>query len=204
VAGGTFYPEPGVNRYTRTALDAGARIFKVHFQGGDFSPAHALLDAVWGVLAEAGINVIVHAGSGPFGNVHTGRSPFSAVLRRHPDSPPKSLHLGMPEYVDFPRTGRKLRAGVPGRTTAADRCRCGQGRLPGRRRAGRNRCGCVGRGDERSGGVCLLGDRIRPGSDSTTVPVRDCEVTLTGGPYAETKDLVAGFDMIEPSPFWTD
>jgi predicted TIM-barrel fold metal-dependent hydrolase len=101
VASGTFYPEPGVNRYTRTALDAGARIFKVHFQGGDFSPAHALLDAVWGVLAEAGIPVIVHAGSGPFGNVHIGLSPFSAVLRRHPRLIAIVAHLGTPEYVEF-------------------------------------------------------------------------------------------------------
>jgi predicted TIM-barrel fold metal-dependent hydrolase len=101
VASGTFYPEPGVNRYTRTALDAGARIFKVHFQGGDFSPAHALLDAVWGVLAEAGTPVIVHAGSGPFGNVHTGLGPFEAVLRRHPRLTAIIAHLGTPEYVDF-------------------------------------------------------------------------------------------------------
>jgi hypothetical protein len=28
----TFYPEPGVARYVREALDAGARIFKVHLQ----------------------------------------------------------------------------------------------------------------------------------------------------------------------------
>jgi hypothetical protein len=35
----TFYPEPGAARYVRAALDAGARIFKVHLQVGGFSPA---------------------------------------------------------------------------------------------------------------------------------------------------------------------
>ena len=45
--------------------------------------------------------------------------------------------------------------------------------------------------------VRLLGNRIRPGTDSTTVRVRDGEVLLTDGPYAETKDLMAGFDVID-------
>jgi hypothetical protein len=48
-----------------------------------------------------------------------------------------------------------------------------------------------------SRGVRLLGERIRPGSDSTAVRVRGGEVLLTDGPYAETKDLIAGFDVIE-------
>ena len=46
-------------------------------------------------------------------------------------------------------------------------------------------------------GVRLLGERIRPDSDSTTVRVRDGEILLTDGPHAETKDLVAGFDVID-------
>jgi len=97
----TFYPEPGVNRYTRAALDAGARVFKVHLQVGGFSPAHSRLDAVWGVLAEAGVPVVVHAGSGPVGNVHTGPEPLGAVLRRHPRLVVIVAHLGAPEYVEF-------------------------------------------------------------------------------------------------------
>lgn len=101
VASATFYPEPGVNRYTRNALDAGARIFKVHFQMGDVSPAHALLDAVWGVLAEAGIPVIIHADPGPSGTVHTGPDPFAAVLRRHPRLTAIIARLGAPGYGEF-------------------------------------------------------------------------------------------------------
>jgi len=46
-------------------------------------------------------------------------------------------------------------------------------------------------------GVRLIGERIRPDSDSTAVRVRDGEVLLTDGPFVETKDLVAGFDVIE-------
>ncbi|HVB45796.1 MAG TPA: hypothetical protein VNF47_24240 [Streptosporangiaceae bacterium] len=34
----TFYPESGVQEYVRTALDAGARVFKVHLQVGGFPP----------------------------------------------------------------------------------------------------------------------------------------------------------------------
>jgi hypothetical protein len=97
----TFFPEPGVNRYTRTALDSGARIFKVHVQVGGFNPAHARLDAVWGVLAEAGIPVVVHAGSGPVAGEFTGPEAFSAVLRRHPTLAAIIAHAGSPEYADF-------------------------------------------------------------------------------------------------------
>lgn len=46
-------------------------------------------------------------------------------------------------------------------------------------------------------GVLLLGDRVRPASDATTVRVRDAGVLVTDGPYAETKEQMAGFDMIE-------
>jgi hypothetical protein len=45
--------------------------------------------------------------------------------------------------------------------------------------------------------VRLMGNRVRPGSDATTVRVRNREVLLTDGPYAETKDLIAGFDILE-------
>ncbi|GAA2033925.1 YciI family protein [Catenulispora yoronensis] len=46
-------------------------------------------------------------------------------------------------------------------------------------------------------GIRLIGNRTRPGSDATTVRVRNGEVLLTDGPYAETKDLIAGFDVLE-------
>ena len=46
-------------------------------------------------------------------------------------------------------------------------------------------------------GTRLIGSRVRPGSDATTVRVRNGEVLLSDGPYAETKDLIAGFDVLE-------
>jgi hypothetical protein len=46
-------------------------------------------------------------------------------------------------------------------------------------------------------GIRLMGNRTRPASDATTVRVRNREVLLTDGPYAETKDLIAGFDILE-------
>ena len=46
-------------------------------------------------------------------------------------------------------------------------------------------------------GARLDGNRIRPGSDATTVRVRNGEVVVLDGPYAETKEQIAGFDIIE-------
>jgi hypothetical protein len=46
-------------------------------------------------------------------------------------------------------------------------------------------------------GARLTGDRVRPAADATTVRVRDGEVLLTDGPYAETKEQMGGFDIIE-------
>jgi hypothetical protein len=46
-------------------------------------------------------------------------------------------------------------------------------------------------------GVRLLGARLRPGRDATTVRVRDGEVLLSDGPFAETKEQIGGFDLIE-------
>jgi len=49
----------------------------------------------------------------------------------------------------------------------------------------------------RERGVRQLGARLRPASDATTVRVRDGEVLLTDGPFAETKEQIGGFDLIE-------
>jgi hypothetical protein len=45
--------------------------------------------------------------------------------------------------------------------------------------------------------VNLQGTRLRPASDATTVKVRDGELVITDGPYAETKEQVAGYDLLE-------
>ena len=48
-----------------------------------------------------------------------------------------------------------------------------------------------------STGVRLMGERLRPGSDATTVRVRGGDVLLADGPFAETKEQIGGFDIIE-------
>jgi uncharacterized protein len=101
VSTATFFPEPGVLEYVAGALDRGARLFKVHLQVGGYDPNDPLLEPVWGLLAEAGVPIVVHAGSGPVANGYTGPEPFGAVLARHPRLAAVIAHLGAPEYEDF-------------------------------------------------------------------------------------------------------
>ena len=46
-------------------------------------------------------------------------------------------------------------------------------------------------------GVNLQGSRLRPTADATTVRIRGGELIITDGPYAETKEQVAGYDVLE-------
>lgn len=43
----------------------------------------------------------------------------------------------------------------------------------------------------------LAGARLRPSVDATTVRVRDGETLVSDGPFAETKDFVGGFAVVE-------
>jgi uncharacterized protein len=100
VTSGTFFPEPSAAQYVRDALDAGTRIFKVHVQVGGYDPRDALLDDVWGMLAEAGTPVVVHCGSGPRPGAHTGPGPFGEVLAAYPRLTAVIAHCGAPEYAE--------------------------------------------------------------------------------------------------------
>lgn len=97
----TFFPEPQAAAYVRDAIEAGARAFKAHVQVGGYDPRDELLDPVWGLLAQAGVPVVVHCGSGPMPGTFTGPEPISAVLARHPDLVMIVAHFGAPEYADF-------------------------------------------------------------------------------------------------------
>jgi uncharacterized protein len=97
----TFFPEPAAAGYVTAALAAGARVFKAHVQVGGYDPRDELLTPVWGQLAEAGVPVVVHCGSGPHGGAFTGPGPFAEVLARHPRLTAIIAHLGSPEYADF-------------------------------------------------------------------------------------------------------
>jgi uncharacterized protein len=101
VPSATFYPEPDAAAYVRDALDRGARLFKAHVQVGGYDPRDPLLDAVWGLLAEAGVPVVTHCGDGPVPGPHTGVGPIADVIARHPSLRLVIAHAGMPRYADF-------------------------------------------------------------------------------------------------------
>jgi hypothetical protein len=46
-------------------------------------------------------------------------------------------------------------------------------------------------------GIRLDGDRLGPPAEGRTVRVRDGEVLLADGPFAETKEVIVGYDVIE-------
>jgi hypothetical protein len=46
-------------------------------------------------------------------------------------------------------------------------------------------------------GVRQFGSRLRPVSDATTVQVRGGEALISDGPFAETKEQIGGFDLLD-------
>ena len=57
---------------------------------------------------------------------------------------------------------------------------------------------CVAFDDEiRRSGHCVASEALEPVSSATTVRVRNGKASVTDGPFAETKECLAGFYMIE-------
>ncbi|MEU0196814.1 MULTISPECIES: amidohydrolase family protein [unclassified Streptomyces] len=152
----TFFPEPDAGTYVREAVEAGARVFKAHVQVGAYDPADELLQPVWGLLAEAGIPVVVHCGSGPAPGKHTGPEPIARVLARHPGLRLIVAHLGMPEYEEF--FGLAERYGEVRLDTTMAFTDFAEGLMPFPRRA-------LPR-------LAALGDRVLLGSDFPNIPYR--------------------------------
>jgi hypothetical protein len=48
-----------------------------------------------------------------------------------------------------------------------------------------------------SSGKHVIGERLAPETTATTVRVRGGELLITDGPFAETKEVIAGFDVLE-------
>src|SRR5260370_14009912 len=46
-------------------------------------------------------------------------------------------------------------------------------------------------------GVLQGGERLRPTTDATTVRVRDGEILTSDGPFAETKEQVGGYFLVD-------
>ena len=61
---GTGAPREQLTARLNALVDAGVEILKIHLQVGEFHLDDPLLDGVWGVLEEARVPVVVHAGSG--------------------------------------------------------------------------------------------------------------------------------------------
>ncbi len=49
----------------------------------------------------------------------------------------------------------------------------------------------------RASGHCIASEALQPVSTATTVRVRNGKVSVTDGPFAETKECLAGFYLIE-------
>ena len=57
---------------------------------------------------------------------------------------------------------------------------------------------CVAFDEEvRKSGHCIASEALQPVASATTVRVRNGKVSVTDGPFAETKECLAGFYMIE-------
>lgn len=98
---GTFYPEKSAADYVAENIAAGVEVLKAHVQVGAYDPLDPLLDPVWGQIADAGVPVVIHAGSRPVPGPFTGADPIAELMRRHPQLPLVIAHLGMPEYGSF-------------------------------------------------------------------------------------------------------
>jgi len=48
-----------------------------------------------------------------------------------------------------------------------------------------------------SSGARVMGEVLRPVSDATTVRMRGGKVLITDGPFVETREWIAGFDILE-------
>jgi hypothetical protein len=53
----------------------------------------------------------------------------------------------------------------------------------------------VGRHD--ASGARIMGERLRPGVDTRRIQVRGGATVVTDGPFAESKEVIGGFDIIE-------
>ena len=120
-----------------------------------YDPADALLDPVWGLLAEAGMPVVIHCGSGPAPGKHTGPEPIGAAA-----GPASAAAAGHRAHGD---AGVR---GLPGPRAS------GTGRAPGHDDGvhGLLRAGRAVPAGRSAGRLAELGDRVLFGSDFPNIP----------------------------------
>jgi predicted TIM-barrel fold metal-dependent hydrolase len=100
----TIYPEPGAGQETDRCLRAGGRCVKVHLQVGGFDATDPLLDESWGLLQDAGVPVVIHAGAVADGSGNEqwcGPEPVRRLLARFARLRLVIAHLGAPDYDEF-------------------------------------------------------------------------------------------------------
>jgi predicted TIM-barrel fold metal-dependent hydrolase len=100
----TIFPEPGVGAETARCLQAGGRCVKVHLQVGGFDATDPLLDEAWGLLQEARVPVVIHAGAVADGSANEqwcGPEPLRRLLARYPGLRLVIAHLGAPDFRAF-------------------------------------------------------------------------------------------------------
>ncbi len=97
----TFFPEDGVTGYVEARVRSGVDVFKVHVQVSDFDPNDPALAATWGLLADVGTPVVLHAGRGRCPGPHTGPHTLGRLLHSHPRLVVVLAHMGLPEYGEF-------------------------------------------------------------------------------------------------------
>jgi uncharacterized protein len=100
----TIFPEPGVGAETARCLQAGGRCVKVHLQVGGFDAADPMLGQAWGLLQEAGVPIVIHAGAVADGSGNEqwcGPEPLRRLLARYPRLRLVIAHLGAPDFGAF-------------------------------------------------------------------------------------------------------
>lgn len=82
------------------AVDAGARVAKLHCSVGDFEADDPRLDSFWAVAARRSVPVVVHLGHAVSGHTDSAElKPVAAVARRHPECPIVIAHTGHRAHV---------------------------------------------------------------------------------------------------------
>lgn len=46
-------------------------------------------------------------------------------------------------------------------------------------------------------GIAISGDRLRPAAEARTLRVRGGELGVTDGPFTESREVIAGYDILE-------
>ncbi len=99
---GTFFAEPEAGADVRRCIEEyGFRGFKLHLRVSDMDPTHRLLAPAFEQLEQAGLPVVIHAGSAPDRGRFTAPGLIRELTARHPGLKVVVAHMGSAEYEDY-------------------------------------------------------------------------------------------------------